>query len=100
MMREAIAQHDGMLASGASLGGSALQPVRTAVTIRHASGRPSMTDGPFAETKEQLAGYVLVEAPDIDAVTRMAATLPPGRIGAVEGRPLWESDDLLLRRMP
>jgi hypothetical protein len=50
------------------------------------SNSRSLTDGPFAESKEQLAGYVLIEAPDLEAASRVAATLPPGRIGSVEVR--------------
>jgi hypothetical protein len=100
MLRSGIARQEEMLASGASLDGSALQPVRTAMTVRRANGRTSVTDGPFAETKEQLAGYVLIEAPDMEAAVREATTLPPGRFGAVEVRPLWETDDVLVRRLP
>jgi hypothetical protein len=100
MLRAGIARQEEMLASGASLDGSALQPVRTAMTVRCANGRTSVTNGPFAETKEQLAGYVLIEAPDMEAAVREAATLPPGRFGAVEVRPLWETDDVLVRRLP
>jgi hypothetical protein len=54
------------------IGGNALQPVRTAVTIRRKRGERSFTDGPFAETKEQLAGYILIEAPDLEAAKEIA----------------------------
>ena len=71
---------------------------RTAVTVRVRDGKASFTDGPFMETKEQLAGYVLIEAPDIGAAAEVAATLPPGRIGPIEVRPLWEYEDIMARR--
>jgi hypothetical protein len=73
--------------------------VRTAVTVRRKRGELSFTDGPFMETKEQLAGYTLIEAPDMQAAKEIAATLPPGRIGTVEIRPLWTREELLARRV-
>jgi hypothetical protein len=98
LVADCIAADDELRARGVSLGGAALQPARTAATVRHRSGRPSVTDGPFAETKEQLAGYVLIEAPDLETATHVAAALPPGRIGAIEVRPVWEYVDLMERR--
>jgi hypothetical protein len=86
-------------ASGVFLGGNALQPVRTAVTLRRKRGERSFTDGPFAETKEALAGFVLIEAPDLEAAKEIALALPPGRIGTVEVRPVWEREDLVARRV-
>jgi hypothetical protein len=99
LMRDAYVNRDELEASGAFLGGNALQPVRTAVTLRRKRGERSWTDGPFAETKEALAGYVLIEAPDLDAAKKIALTLPPGRIGTVELRPVWEREDLVARRV-
>ncbi len=86
---------------GAALrGGEALRETSTATTIRTRPGdEPLVTDGPFAETKEQLAGYVLIEAPDLEAAKEIAAELPPGRVGAVELRPLWDREGLKARRV-
>jgi hypothetical protein len=99
LMEDAYLNRDELEASGAFLGGNALQPARTAVTLRRKRGQRTITDGPFAETKEQLAGYVLIEAPDLDAAREIALALPPGRIGSVEIRPVWERDDLRARRV-
>jgi hypothetical protein len=99
LMEDAYLNRDELEASGAFLGGNALQPARTAVTLRRKRGQRTVTDGPFAETKEQLAGYVLIEAPDLDAAREIALALPPGRIGSVEIRPVWERDDLRARRV-
>ena len=99
LMQEGFDVADELRASGVFLGGSALQPVRTAVTLRRKRGERSFTDGPFAETKEQLAGYVLIEAPDRDAAKEIALSLPPGRVGSVEVRPVWEREDLVARRV-
>jgi hypothetical protein len=71
------------------LGGAALQPVTTATTIRLADGKPLVTDGPFADTKEVFGGYYLYEADDLDQATEMAARIPTLRLGGtVEIRPL------------
>lgn len=67
-----------------------LQPVRTAATIRLRDGKASVTDGPFAETKEQLAGFYLIEARDLNEAIRIAAKIPPARLGCIEVRPVWE----------
>jgi hypothetical protein len=99
LIEDAYVNRDELEASGAFLGGNALQPARTAVTLRRKRGQRTVTDGPFAETKEQLAGYVLIEAPDLDAAREIALALPPGRIGSVEIRPVWERDDLRARRV-
>jgi hypothetical protein len=99
LMHEGFAWGDEFRASGVFLGGNALQPVRTGVTLRRKRGERSFTDGPFAETKEQLAGYTLIEAPDLEAAKEIALTLPPGRVGSVEVRPDWERDDLVARRV-
>ena len=98
LMRDGIARFEDLAAEGTALAGSALQPGRMAVTVRMRDGKASFTDGPFMETKEQLAGYVLIEAPDIHAAAAIAATLPPGRLGPIEVRPLWEYDDIMARR--
>lgn len=69
---------------------SPLQPVATATVVRVQEGKRSITDGPFIETREQLAGYFLVEAQDLDEAIDIAGRIPGARIGAVEVRPLRE----------
>ena len=69
-------------------GGNALQPTPTAKTVRLRNGKPQVTDGPFAETKEQLGGYYLVEAGDADEAVRIAAEIPWARHGSIEVRPI------------
>ncbi len=75
---------------GAFLGGEALQPTATATTVRVRDGRLSTTDGPFAETKEQLGGYYLLECKDLDEAIELAGKIPGARSGAVEVRPIME----------
>ena len=69
-------------------GGNALQPTGTALTVRVRDGKPITTDGPFAETKEQLAGFYLVEAKDRDEAARIAAKIPGAKTGSIEVRPI------------
>jgi hypothetical protein len=69
-------------------GGNALQPTGTATTVRVRNGKPVTTDGPFAETKEQLGGYYLVEARDRDEALGIAAKIPGARFGSIEVRPI------------
>jgi hypothetical protein len=70
------------------LGSNPLQPVGTARTVRVRDGKRVDTDGPFAETKEQLGGYFLVDAPDIDQAAAIAAKIPGARYGSIEVRPI------------
>jgi hypothetical protein len=72
--------------------GNALQPTSAATTVRVREGKRLTTDGPFAETKEQLGGYYLVEARDLDAAIAMAAKIPGARHGSVEVRPIQNFD--------
>ena len=74
--------------SGHMLAGEALQPVETATTVRVRNGRMSTTDGPFAETKEQLGGFYLIEASDLNEAIQIAARIPSARIGSIEVRPV------------
>ena len=75
---------------GASIkGGNALQATMTAKTVRVRNGSSMVTDGPFAETKEQLGGYYLIDVPDQDAALSWAAQCPAARYGTVEVRPVW-----------
>jgi len=69
-------------------GGNALQPTKAAATMRVRDGKPMATDGPFAETKEQLGGYYLIEAKDRDEALAIAAKIPSARFGGVEVRPI------------
>lgn len=74
--------------SGHCIASEALQPVDTASTVRVRNGKTSVTDGPFAETKEQLAGFYLIEAGDLNDAIRIAADIPPARVGSIEVRPV------------
>ena len=76
--------------SGQYLGANPLQPVSTATSVRVREGKSVVTDGPFAETREQLGGYFLIEAKDLDGAIRVAARIPGARKGTVEIRPLLE----------
>ena len=66
----------------------ALQSVQTATTVRMRNGKLSVTDGPFAETKEQLAGFYMIEARDLNEAIQIASKIPPARVGCVEVRPI------------
>ena len=81
---------EGIKKSGHYLGGNALQPVATATTIRVRNGKMSTTDGPFAETQEQLGGYYLIEAKDLNDAIAVASKIPSSRIGSIEVRPVME----------
>jgi len=74
--------------SGNYLGGEALESITTATTVRVRDGKTLSTDGPFAETREQLGGYYLVEAKDLDEATKLAARIPTARYGCIEVRPI------------
>ena len=76
--------------SGHYIVSNALQRARTARTVRVRGGKATTTDGPFAETKEQLGGFFLVEAKDIDEACAVAARFPPARLGTIEVRPVRE----------
>ena len=76
--------------SGALLGGEALQPTMTATTVRVRNGKTQTTDGPFAETKEQLGGYYLINAKDLNEAIQIAARIPGARYGSIEIRPILE----------
>jgi hypothetical protein len=76
--------------SGHYLGGNALQPVQTATTVRLRNGKVSATDGPFAETKEQLGGYYLIEARDLNDAIQVASRIPSAKLGSIEVRPIME----------
>lgn len=74
--------------SGHCLASEALQSVQTATTVRVRNGKTSVTDGPFAETREQLAGFYLIEAQDLNEAIQLAARIPPAQVGCIEVRPI------------
>ena len=83
---------DGLRKSGLLVAAEALEPVNTATTVRIRNGRMSVTDGPFAETKEQLAGFYLIEARDLNDAIQVASKIPPAREGSIEVRPVRQLD--------
>src|SRR5262245_12800506 len=82
------AYHNALVASGAYVGGEPLQPVETATTVRLRDGKRHVQDGPYADTKEQLGGFIILELPSLDAALEWAARCPVAASGAVEVRPL------------
>jgi hypothetical protein len=89
-MGEYFAFTDAIQKSGHYIGGEALQPVQTATTVRVRNGKVSTTDGPFAETKEQLGGFYLINARDLNDAIQVASRIPSARLGSVEVRPIME----------
>ena len=87
---ECAAAGAGLRDRGLLLAAEALQPVETATTVRMRNGKMSITDGPFAETKEQLAGFYLIEARDLNDAIQIASKIPPAREGSIEVRPIRE----------
>jgi len=78
----------GIRKSGHCIASEALQSVQTATTVRVRNDRLSVTDGPFAETKEQLAGFYMIEARDLNEAIQIAAKIPPARVASIEVRPV------------
>jgi hypothetical protein len=87
-MGEYFSFSDDLNKSGKYVAGEALQPVGTATTLRMRNGKLSTTDGPFAETKEQLGGFYLIEAADLNEALQIAARIPSVRTGPIEVRPV------------
>jgi hypothetical protein len=87
-MGEYFAFTEGIRESGRYVAGEALHPVSTATTVRIRNGKLSTTDGPFAETKEQLGGFYLIEARDLNEAIQVAAKIPSVRYGSIEVRPV------------
>jgi hypothetical protein len=79
----------GIIQSGHYKGGERLHPVAAATTVRVRNGKTLTTDGPFAETREQLGGYYMIEAKDLDEASAIAARIPGARDGTIEVRPIW-----------
>jgi hypothetical protein len=92
MMREYQEFSKSIHQTGHYRAGGQLHPVSKATTVRVRDGKKTITDGPFAETKEQLGGYYLVEAKDLDDAVALAARIPSARFGSIEVRPLVERD--------
>jgi hypothetical protein len=90
LVAEALEYDEVLRRSGHYIASAALQRVRNATTLRVQAGKVLTTDGPFAETKEQLGGFILIEAGDLDDAIRVASKIPPARFGSLEVRPLRE----------
>jgi hypothetical protein len=84
-----LAYTEALKKAGVLVGGNRLRPTSEATTVRIGGGKQSVLNGPFAETKEQLGGYFLIEAADLDAALSWAARCPGAQHGAVEVRPVW-----------
>ena len=85
---ECMAFGDSLRNTGRYIAAEALQRVETATVVKVRSGKISITDGPFAETKEQLAGFYLIDAANLDEAIQIASKIPPARIGSIEVRPI------------
>jgi hypothetical protein len=89
-MGEYMAFGDSIRKSGQYVGANQLQPTSTATVVRERNGKVSTTDGPYAETKEQLGGYYLIEAKDLNDAIKVAARIPSAKSGSIEVRPIVE----------
>lgn len=89
MMAAYGAYTEAMKKAGVMAGGDPLQPSTTATTVRVAKGKTEVLNGPYAETKEQLGGYYIIDVPDLDAALSWAARCPGASYGAIEVRPIW-----------
>jgi hypothetical protein len=85
---ESLASDDTLLKRGNLITAHALEPVQAATTVRIQAGKVSVTDGPFAETNEQIGGFLLVEAKDLNEAIQLASKVPPIRLGGIEIRPI------------
>lgn len=90
LTRKSLAYDEELRQSGHYIHSNALQSIDTATTVRVRNGKMSTTDGPFAETKEQLAGFYMIEARDLNEAIQLAAKIPPARAGSIEVRPVRE----------
>jgi hypothetical protein len=89
MMAAYGAYTEAMKKAGAWVGGERLRPTGDATTVRGSNGKTQVLNGPYAETKEQLGGYYMIEAPDLDAALSWASRCPGAQFGAIEVRPIW-----------
>src|ERR1700735_1505885 len=87
-----MAYSEALIKAGVLKGSNRLQPVATATTVRVVDGKTQVLDGPYADSKEQLGGFFLIEAPDLDAALSWAARCPGASHGAIEVRPIWETN--------
>jgi hypothetical protein len=90
IMNEYFALNEGLRRNGQYVAAEALQPTQTATTVKVRNGKVSTTDGPFLETKEQLGGFYLIEAKDLNDAIQVAAKIPSARFGSVEVRPVMD----------
>ena len=86
--RHCLAFDESIRKSGQCIASEALQPVSTATTVRVRNGKVAVTDGPFAETKEFLAGFYMIEARDLNEAIQIASRIPPAAVGSIEVRPI------------
>ena len=86
--RDCLAFDESIRKSGQCIASEALQPVSTATTVRVRNGKISVTDGPFAETKEFLAGFYMIDARDLNEAIQIASRIPPAAVGSIEVRPI------------
>jgi len=85
---DCVAYDTAIRKSGHCIASEALESVQTATTVRVRNGKMVVTDGPFAETKEQLAGFYMIEARDLNEAIQLASKIPPARVGSIEVRPI------------
>ena len=85
---DCVAYDTAIRKSGQCLASEALESVQTATTVRVRNSKVAVTDGPFAETKEQLAGFYMIEAKDLNEAIQLASKIPPARVGSIEVRPV------------
>jgi hypothetical protein len=85
---DCVAYDTAVRKSGHCIASEALESVQTATTVRVRNGKVAVTDGPFAETKEQLAGFYMIEAGDLNEAIQLASKIPPARVGSIEVRPV------------
>jgi hypothetical protein len=90
IMAAYAAYTEAMTKAGVWVGGNRLRPTSSATTVRVGNGKTEVLDGPYAETKEQLGGYYMIDVPDLDAALSWAARCPGASHGTIEVRPLWE----------
>jgi len=88
-----MAYNEALTKAGVYKGGNRLRPVSTATTVRGVDGKTQVLDGPYADSKEQLGGYYLIDAPDLDAALAWAARCPGASHGIIEVRPIWGMED-------
>jgi hypothetical protein len=90
LTRDSIAYDQELVRNGAYITSAALQSIDTATTVRMRNGKVSATDGPFAETKEQVAGFILINAANLDEAIAVASKIPIAKMGSIEVRPIMD----------